>query len=159
MESHEPVDYRLLRQKQQEERFRARGATWKPSGKACTLQFVFEEEPKRPIKAKGNIRPTGTPSEVSKVEKHVATSVSAQSLMAGQPSQSTGKARRVKPVNAVVLGATLSLRGNEEGVEQPSLPPKPRKPKAVVDSAQDHPPTKKIRAKDSRSANQFVHST
>jgi hypothetical protein len=159
------VDYRLLRQKQQEERFRARGATWKPSGKACTLQFVFEEEPKRPIEAKGKFQSIGAPPEVSEVEKNVATSVFAQSRMAGQPSQSTGKTRRIKSVNAVVLGAALSLRSDEERLEQPSPsppvapPPRPRKPKAVVESAQDHPPTKKTRAKDNRSANQFVHAT
>jgi hypothetical protein len=160
----ESVDYRLLRQKQQEERFRARGATWKPSGKACTLQFVFEEETKRPIEAKGKIQSMGAPSEVSKIENRVATSVFAQSMTAGLASQSTGKTRRIKPVNEVVLGVALSLRSDEERLEQPSPsppaapPPKPRKSKkAMVESAQDHPPTKKTRAKDS--TNQFVHTT
>jgi hypothetical protein len=165
MDSHEPVDYRLLRQKQQEERFRARGATWKPSGKACTLQFVFEEEPKRPIGAKGQIQSIGTLPKVSTVENPVATSVLAQSKLAGQPSQSTGNTRRIKPVNTVVLTAALYPQSDEERLEQPSpprpaaLPPKPRKPKTVVESPQDRPPTKKTRAKDSRSVNQFVYAT
>jgi hypothetical protein len=163
MDSHEPVDYRLLRQRQQEERFRARGATWKPSGKACTLQFVFDEEPKRSIEAKGKIQSIGAPSEVSKVENNVATSVFAQSRMAGQSSQSTGKTRRIKSVNTVVLGSALSLRSDEERLEQPSPPaappPRPRKPKAVVESAQDDLPTKKTRTKNSCSANQFVYAT
>jgi hypothetical protein len=42
------MDYQKERQRQQEYRLRARGATWKPSGKPCTLQFNFDSDEQQP---------------------------------------------------------------------------------------------------------------
>lgn len=37
------MDYKQDRQKRQESRLKARSATWEPSGRPCTLQFVFDD--------------------------------------------------------------------------------------------------------------------
>ncbi|PVG00074.1 hypothetical protein CPB86DRAFT_813359 [Serendipita vermifera] len=52
------MDYRRERQKQQESRLRARGATWKPSGKPCTLQFVFDSDEQRSNGIHSRVRST-----------------------------------------------------------------------------------------------------
>jgi hypothetical protein len=167
MGSQETVDYKLLRQKRQEERFRARGATWKPSGKACTLQFVFDDEPRIPVQSNWTSQPTTTQLKPLKVGNHVATSVSPQPLLAGQASQSKGRiehTKKYKSVNLDVLDRALPQQNDEEHLEL-SAPPcpaarprEPRNTKSTPEVPQGHAPKKKPRVKDSHSAKQFVYN-
>lgn len=79
------VDYRLQRQRQQDARFKSRGATWKPSGKPCTLQFVFDEVSKRPpVDSEEHDTAHISHSEPTKARNPTATRVQSPPVLTGK---------------------------------------------------------------------------
>ncbi|KIM29207.1 hypothetical protein M408DRAFT_23014 [Serendipita vermifera MAFF 305830] len=124
----ETVDYKLQRQKQQEARFKARGATWKPSGKPCTLQFVFEDMPEEPpTDSRKQTSASQTPSEAAEENVPATTRPPSPRGSSRRAVQSKAKSQRVVRESPPDFDAPDVQRGSSFE-EDSRRPPNTRKP-------------------------------
>ena len=149
----EQVDYKLQRQKQQEARFKARGATWQPSGKPCTLQFVFDEVPES---SSAQIRnqnvSSNAPPELVERQKRATTRVPSPPTVAGEGLQSKPRFRQTK---TQIISKTDS--SDTPGLSVSAAPSrKPRKPTKVINLNEDTTSTNALKAEKDHNAKEFV---